>query len=593
MYRVVSAVLVGLLAESSFAQTLPELPRQYVDTTMPTTTVTKTVCESGCDYRNSQFQQAIDEAVPGTTIMLEPGAVYAAPADDRGFVLKKKSNAAAGWIVIRTASPDHTFPAADGRISPAYEAVLPKIERRGVYAVTCESGASRYRLIGIEFKHPADGGNRFPMGAFIACGRFERRLEDQPSWIIFDRLYAHGAREMGQDTRFGIQLQGRYQAVINSYIEDVKIHGFDAIGIVGFLGQGPFKIVNNHVESSTENIHFGGVDPLVQNVTPSDIEIRRNYITKPLRWRDDISYKGLLVKNLLELKHAMRVVIDGNVFENSWPGGQPGFALTITPRQQDRTAETWPCKNDIGCAPWTLVGDLTVSNNVFKNVPNGIALSGRDPGVVGPPVWLAPTQRGARFWIKNNVFVQASGYPGTGVMFQLANGPEDVTIEHNTAAHYNDTNTSGIGLRIIGNESTDPVKRLMFRGNIFLARAYPFFAGGGCTISSLGRTVQGLSWTTNVIAGPWPSLGGCKEGMMPVSNIDKAFPASEAIINYADVAAMNFGLAADSSYKNKAFDGKDVGVIWRELQAALGNAINWKTEATTRKLEPPMLQLQK
>jgi hypothetical protein len=52
---------------------------------------------------------------------------------------------------------------------------------------------------------------------------------------------------------------------------------------------------------------FGGGDPAIPNLVPSDIEIRRNYFSKPLSWRvGDPSYTGVtwLVKNLLELKNA-------------------------------------------------------------------------------------------------------------------------------------------------------------------------------------------------------------------------------------------------------------------------------------------------
>ena len=44
------------------------LPQSTVDVTMPTAPALITVCSSGCTYKNSQLQTAIDAAVPGTTI---------------------------------------------------------------------------------------------------------------------------------------------------------------------------------------------------------------------------------------------------------------------------------------------------------------------------------------------------------------------------------------------------------------------------------------------------------------------------------------------------------------------------------------------
>jgi hypothetical protein len=61
---------------------------------------------------------------------------------------------------------------------------------------------------------------------------------------------------------------------------------------------------------SGENVIFGGADPAIMNLVPSDIEIRRNHFTKPLTWKvDDPSYAGThwSVKNLLELKNAAGV----------------------------------------------------------------------------------------------------------------------------------------------------------------------------------------------------------------------------------------------------------------------------------------------
>ncbi len=71
---------------------------------------------------------------------------------------------------------------------------------------------------------------------------------------------------------------------------------------------------------------FGGADPSIPNLVPSDIEIRGNYLRKPLAWRQT----PLRVKNLLELKNARRVVIDGNLLENCWEDGQRGGAVVFT-----------------------------------------------------------------------------------------------------------------------------------------------------------------------------------------------------------------------------------------------------------------------
>ena len=44
------------------------------------------------------------------------------------------------------------------------------------------------------------------------------------------------------------------------------------------------------------------------------------------------------VKNLFELKNAQQVTIDGNVIENVWAAGQYGYAIVLTPRNQNGSA---------------------------------------------------------------------------------------------------------------------------------------------------------------------------------------------------------------------------------------------------------------
>src|SRR5581483_1043507 len=107
-----------------------------------------------------------------------------------------------------------------------------------------------------------------------------------------------------------------------------------------------------------------GATPVIQNILPSDIEIRGNHFYKPLSWRTgDPSFAGdsWMVKNHLELKFAQRVLIDGNVFENNWvQADQHGFAVQFTVRDEN------------GAAPWAVIQDVTFSNNIVRHSGAGI-----------------------------------------------------------------------------------------------------------------------------------------------------------------------------------------------------------------------------
>src|SRR5439155_19433812 len=139
--------------------------------------------------------------------------------------------------------------------------------------------------------------------------------------------------------------------------------------IAGWDGPGPFAILNNHLEGAGENVLFGGADPSTAGLVPSDIEIRHNHFIKPLTWKaDDPTYLGTpwTVKNLLELKNAQRVVIDGNVLEYNWPAAQNGFAVLFTVRNQD------------GHSPWSTVSDVVFSNNILRHATSALNVLGHD-----------------------------------------------------------------------------------------------------------------------------------------------------------------------------------------------------------------------
>src|SRR5207247_4884831 len=76
---------------------------------------------------------------------------------------------------------------------------------------------------------------------------------------------------------------------------------------------------------------FGGGDPSISNLVPSDIEIRNNHFFKPTSWRG----VWAAVKNNFELKNARRLLVEGNIFENNWLADQDGWAMQLCVRVHD------------------------------------------------------------------------------------------------------------------------------------------------------------------------------------------------------------------------------------------------------------------
>ena len=183
----------------------------------------------------------------------------------------------------------------------------------------------------------------------------------------------------------------------------------DAQAHRGLERPGPFKIVNNYLEGAGENVMFGGADPTIPDLVPSDIEIRRNHFFKPLvLGAGDPSYAGThwAVKNLLELKNAQRVLIDGNVFENNWADAQNGFAILFTVRNQD------------GTAPWSVVEDVTFTNNIVRHGGGGV-------NDARQATTNHPSQQTQRILIRNNLFedIDAARWGGSGGSSRSSTAP--------------------------------------------------------------------------------------------------------------------------------------------------------------------------
>ena len=59
----------------------------------------------------------------------------------------------------------------------------------------------------------------------------------------------------------------------------------DTQAIGGWNGPGPYLIENNYLEAAGENVMFGGADPTIPNLVPSDITLRLNHLIKPRSWQ--------------------------------------------------------------------------------------------------------------------------------------------------------------------------------------------------------------------------------------------------------------------------------------------------------------------
>src|SRR5919206_308862 len=347
----------------------------------------------------ASLQAAIDAAQPGDTIVLQAGATYVGP-----ITLPVKSGDA--YITVQS-SALASLPAGQ-RVTPTAAALMPKIVSPGAGdpALKTAPGAHHFQFLGIEFAKQTPSVLVYDLVVLGDGTGAQSTLAQVPHHFIFDRCYIHG--DPTATLKRGVALNSGEASILNSYISECKSADQDAQAIAGWNGTGPYHIVNNYLEASGENVLFGGAAGHITNVNPADIEIRRNYFFKPPAWR------GVwLVKNLLELKRAERVVIDGNLMENSWASGQEGFAVLFTTR------------NDDGITPWGIIRDVTFTNNIVRHAASGVYVIGRDNYYV--------SQQGTNLTVRNNVFEDINGpaYGGRGAFLMLV-AASNLTVEHNT-----------------------------------------------------------------------------------------------------------------------------------------------------------------
>jgi hypothetical protein len=513
--------------------------------------------------------EAVEKAACGDTVQLQAGATFGR------IVLPAKKCDDAHWIIIRTSAPDTKLPPEGTRLEPCYagvtslpgrppfhctasENVVAKLEygKGPAGPVVISPGANHFRLIGLEVTRPA-----MPGTVYQLIGPQNGPADH----LIFDRMWIHGSAQ--NETVRGVMLNHiRYLAVIDSYLNDfhcIALSGtcVDSQAVAGGSSDdpmGPFKIVNNFLEAAAESILLGGG---AGTATPEDIEIRRNYMFKPMIWmRGQPGFLGgldghpFIVKNLFEIKNAVRVLFEGNVLENTWGGfSQTGFAVGFGPKNQAHGSQN--------VCPTCQVTDVTVRYCIISHVGGGFLIgNGVNPNG-------AAAKDGGRYSIHDVIVddIQAETYSGRGIFAQISSSPgvteviplHDVSIDHVTAFPPR-------MLFNIGGPIGSKMKNLSITNSIFLAGDRPVASTGGgidrnCSAGPRSKSMEialescfsSYVFQNNVIVG---GAGSFPKGTATPSKLTDV-----GFANPKDGNGGEYRLTVASKFKRKASDGKDVG----------------------------------
>lgn len=450
--------------------------------------------------KGGDFQAALDKALPGDTILLEAGAVFTG-----SFKLPPKPGAE--FITIRSSAADGELPPASIRLEPQkYADKLPKLisDIKGEPTVFAAEGSHHFRFVAVEFGPTIEG-----LYDIIRLGTGqEKRPEDLPHHIEFDRVWIHGSRTEGQ--RRGIAANGRHIKILNSYISDIKRKGDESQGIAAWATDGPIEIANNYVEAAAENILFGGAGSFLKLV-PADCVVDSNHLNKPVEWRSE----GWVVKNLFEIKNGRRIKVTNNLMTNNWAMGQDGNAILFTTRADNGLA--------------TVIEDIEFSGNIVRGSGGGLNILGTEGS------------GGHRLTIRNNIFDEIDGAKwGGGGHFMKVTEWNGLVVESNTIVQKNNITTA----------YGQPVRGFVFRNNIVNENEYGFFGEEiGSGQRSIDKFFPGASVTGNIIVGGNPSL-------YREPNI---FLEKFELIGFNAASRGAYRLPANSPYLKAGIGGKRIG----------------------------------
>jgi hypothetical protein len=353
----------------------------------------------------------------------------------------------------------------------------------------------------------------------------------------------------------GISVNAQYATVRDCYLDNLKRANAEGQGIQGHNTNGPICIVNNYIEASGIDILFGGAPVYVDQVVPSDIEIRRNFITKRLAWRGVFT-----AKNLIEFKAGRRASVQNNSIKYSWLDAQTGYGLLFTP--------TIEGGGPAGIHPETFntVRNIEYRYNHLKSTASGMQ-------IYGSGATFLIQQRITDLLFRHNLWEDLNG-AAWGIntpshfVFLVTGRPERVFLEHNTISGRLHTGT------LLDDDDNLVLDGWRFENNALKDTGFGIRSG----ITSDGLpTLEGLFTNTrfrnNLVAAANPLNYPNAATPSAVNNTYGVnyYPA-DFDAQFVNAPGGDFHVAPGSPGKAGASDGSDVGADLPTLFARIGDA---------------------
>jgi hypothetical protein len=534
----------------------------------------------------------------GAVVTVPAGNTYTATTY---FNLPATNCDATHWVLIQSASLS-SLPAQGTRIS-ASTANMPTLSTSAfttypvIMAADNPSAPPKgYWLAGLDIEDdpPNTGANQLALvvlgdycveagggGCPITSGMTSANLASR---FTIDRCWIHPTNPTS-NILHGIRFSASNLAVEDSIIEahyTTVGNTAQTTGISSDYSLGPVDIGNSEIMAVTENILFGGSDPIIAGSVPSDIYIHQNYIHKRPEWMDagGANYFQSKMRNWIECKNCQRMLVEGNVFDTQ-AGNSVSAAFQFTPR------------NTGGSCRWCVTQDIVIRYNTISNLSDLISVLGANGSTSGGS--LGPELPTKRISLHDNTVenLNDSTYGGNGRIFQVNDGDassagcsstafsnacnlSDIVFSHNTI-------TDSGHIATFWTLAETPVTNslgynVVIANNIGPAGSYGFASDAGSTHPLTGfLNAQYLSYTFdgNAITGVPSSGYSCSDFPSPIQNFcggigQPATMSSLEFVNYNNGVGGDYHLchgvgspssqcSAASPYTNAAIDKTDVG----------------------------------
>jgi hypothetical protein len=228
------------------------------------------------------------------------------------------------------------------------------------------------------------------------------------------------------------------------------------------------------------------------------------------------------------------VKVEGNLLENCWRAEQNGTALLLTPRNQG------------GSAPWSVVKEVVITNNVIRHANNAIVMLSQDDEQQSQTLSDVEITNNLLYDIDNKRW--GAGESGGVFVTFVGAGASNITLKNNTALN------TGTGILMASNVK---LKNLVVTDNIMHFHILGDDKGGA---EALQAFVAGWQVRRNVIV-----IDREHDYWANLYPPDNWYPSSFSQVGFVDLSHADLRLHPKSNLKGKATGGRDVGVDFNQL----------------------------